>query len=99
MYEPKLILDEKPKFSWQKIPDATSYSVYLIQLSSPHDVKVIWQQEDISSLEIEYPGEPQLELGIVYLLYIKSNLECPCHWRLRPQCCPVIQVIGRVDAN
>ena len=108
MHETKLILCDKPKLRWREISDATAYSVYLMQLSilddakilsTPNDAKILWQQESISGTEIEYPGDPRLELGTPYLLYIESNSRCPCDPVNNPACCPQFQIIYKVDAN
>lgn len=57
------------KLRWNPVAGATSYSVRLVR---QRDQAVIWEQE-VKGTEVNYPGNPSLELGEEYLAVIESN--------------------------
>lgn len=61
------ILEEKPLFRWNAVPNATWYTVHLRGPTG-----VIWQAETHQT-EIRYPDQPPLQPGIGYALIIQSS--------------------------
>ena len=62
------LINKKPTIHWNKVPDATSYVVSIMNGSEVH-----WQQEEVVGTEIVYPGEPLLNSGVLYSIKIESN--------------------------
>ncbi|PPT09204.1 TPR repeat [Geitlerinema sp. FC II] len=62
------LLDDRPRFEWNAVPDATGYSVRLRENGSE-----IWRGEATSS-QLEYPEDaPPLQPGADYLLVVRSD--------------------------
>ena len=61
------ILNNQPLLRWNRVPNATSYTVSLRDPSG-----VIWQEE-VSKTEILYPGNPLLQPGAKYSMVIVAS--------------------------
>ncbi len=63
------VRSDQVKLRWNPVDGASRYSVRLVR---QRDKAVIWEQE-VRGTEINYLGNPSLELGEEYLLVIESN--------------------------
>lgn len=62
-----LLLNDKPKLRWNKVPGVNSYTVSLVKGD-----RGIWETT-VNGNEVVYPGVPQLEPGVEYLLVVKAE--------------------------
>ena len=58
---------QQPKLRWNKVKDATCYTVKIIK-----DSDIFWEQKVINT-EIKYPSNPPLESSITYSLIVESD--------------------------
>ncbi|MEG4128469.1 tetratricopeptide repeat protein [Microcoleus sp. Pol1B3] len=62
-----LLLNDRPKLRWNKVPGVDTYTVSLVKGD-----RAIWETK-LNGNEVVYPGAPQLEPGIEYLLVVKAE--------------------------
>lgn len=62
-----LLLNDKPKLRWNKVPGVNNYTVSLVKGD-----RTIWETT-VNKNEVVYPGEPQLEPGSEYVLIVKAE--------------------------
>lgn len=62
-----LVLNDKPKLRWNQVLGVKSYDVSLQKGDS-----VVWQTK-VNTHEIVYPGKPELEPNVEYLLIVKAD--------------------------
>ena len=62
------ILGQKPLLKWYDT-GASSYTVKLVDEA----INVVWQANNVTLNQIEYPGKPQLQPGKTYLLKVIDN--------------------------
>lgn len=61
------ILSHQPKLRWNSVIGVKSYTVSLLKGD-----KIVWENK-VNTNEVVYPGKPQLELGVEYLLIVKAD--------------------------
>lgn len=62
-----LLLNDRPKLRWNKVPGVNTYNVSLVKGD-----RTIWETK-VNGNEVVYPGTPQLEPGVEYLLMVKAE--------------------------
>lgn len=62
-----LLLNDRPKLRWNKVPGVNTYNVSLVKGD-----RTIWETK-VNVNEVVYPGTPQLEPGVEYLLVVKAE--------------------------
>ncbi|MEG4276730.1 tetratricopeptide repeat protein [Microcoleus sp. MON1_C1] len=62
-----LLLNDRPKLRWNKVPGVDSYTVSLVKGD-----RAIWETK-LNGNELVYPAAPQLKPGIEYLLVVKAE--------------------------
>lgn len=62
-----LLLNYRPKLRWNKVPGVDNYTVSLVKGD-----RTIWETK-VNGNEVVYPGTPQLEPGVEYLLAVKAE--------------------------
>ncbi|MEG4272325.1 MULTISPECIES: tetratricopeptide repeat protein [unclassified Microcoleus] len=62
-----LLLNERPKLRWNKVPGVNNYTVSLVK-----GERTIWETK-VNGNEVVYPGTLQLEPGFEYLLVVKAE--------------------------
>lgn len=62
-----LLLNDKPKLRWNKVPGVNNYAVSLVKGD-----RAIWETT-VNRNEVVYSGEPPLEAGVEYLLIVKAE--------------------------
>ena len=62
------VLNPLPTLCWNAVPGANRYTVSLIG-----NEDVLWEKE-VSETEVVYSGEPPLESGVEYLLFVKAHM-------------------------
>lgn len=61
------ILTDRPLIRWNPVPDATRYTVQLLDPSGS-----VWEAE-VSEAEVRYPGNPVLQPGISYAVVVTAD--------------------------
>ncbi len=62
-----LLLNDRPKLRWNQVPGVNNYTVGVVKGD-----RVIWETK-VNGNEVVYPGTPQLEPGVEYLLVVKAE--------------------------
>ncbi|MCU0543918.1 MAG: tetratricopeptide repeat protein [Oscillatoriaceae cyanobacterium Prado104] len=62
-----LLLNDRPKLRWNKVPGVNTYTVSLVKGD-----RATWETT-VNGNEVIYPGTPQLEPGIEYVLVVKAE--------------------------
>jgi hypothetical protein len=62
-----LLLNDRPTLRWNKVPGVNTYNVSLVKGD-----RTIWETK-VNGNEVVYPGTPQMESGVEYLLIVKAE--------------------------